>query len=242
MEHAGHRKRLIEKLEKGMLHEHEVLEALLFNALPRKNTNDLAHRLLAEFGSVPAVLEAPMSILKRVDGVGESLAAYIKCVGTFAQRYYAEYKERFPLEFEEASFYAFVRREYTYLESEMLDCYLLDRQGRILQRRRFTSRAHDFTDISPDDFASVLSVAGTAGILLVHNHPNASCRPSPADDATTQKCQWLCEFHNILLCEHIVCGIDGVYSYYTERLLEKGAQPRSVRQRLAEGNYGTENA
>ena len=80
MEHAGHRKRLIEKLEKGMLHEHEVLEALLFNAVPRKNTNDLAHRLLAEFGSVPAVLEAPISLLKKVDGVGESVAAYIKCV------------------------------------------------------------------------------------------------------------------------------------------------------------------
>ena len=80
MEHAGHRKRLIEKLGMGILPEHEVLEALLFNAVPRINTNDLAHRLLARFGSVPAVLGSFVGILSgsmiierifSIPGVGE---------------------------------------------------------------------------------------------------------------------------------------------------------------------------
>ena len=56
--HEGHRQRLIAKLEEGTLCDHEYLEMLLFNALPRKNTNDIAHRLLAEFGSLNKVFAA----------------------------------------------------------------------------------------------------------------------------------------------------------------------------------------
>jgi DNA repair protein RadC len=116
VEHAGHRKRLIQKLDLGILPEHEVLEALLFNAVPRVNTNDLAHRLLARFGSVPAVLGAPVRLLKEVDGVGESLAAYLRCIGTFCERYYAEYRNRFPQTYEQKEFLAYAYREYVYLQ------------------------------------------------------------------------------------------------------------------------------
>ena len=57
-EHDGHRHRIIEKLDTGVLCEHELLEILLFNALPRRNTNDLAHRLLTAFGSIRGVFSA----------------------------------------------------------------------------------------------------------------------------------------------------------------------------------------
>ena len=50
--HDGHRQRMYEKAEKGVLAEHEWLEVLLFNAIPRRNTNDIAHALIAQFGSV----------------------------------------------------------------------------------------------------------------------------------------------------------------------------------------------
>ncbi len=238
MEHAGHRKRMIEKLGKGLLHEHEVLEALLFNAVPRKNTNDLAHRLLAQFGSVPAILGAPIEALKQVDGVGDSLAAYLRCIGTFCSRYYAEYRERFPYVFEEEDFSAFVRREYTYLETEVLDCFLLERSGRILQRKRFSANATDFVSMQPEEMTSILSTHGVAGIVMVHNHPGAPCCPSDADNDLTKQTQWMCSFHNILLCDHIICGADGVYSYYRQGLLADISRNCSIRAILAEGNYG----
>ena len=75
VEHAGHRRRMIEKLKTDSLLEHELLEVLLFNALPRRNTNDLAHKLLGEFGSVKEILSAPIEQLTKVEGVGESVAA-----------------------------------------------------------------------------------------------------------------------------------------------------------------------
>ena len=229
---------MIEKLGRGVLLEHEVLEALLFNAMPRKNTNDLAHRLLAEFGSVTAILEAPLERLKSVDGVGDSVAAYLRCVGTFCVRYYAEYKERFPHVFEESDFSAFVRREYTYLETEVLDCYLIEKSGRILQRKRLAKGEREYAAIHPEAFTEILSVRGVSGIVLVHNHPNAVCEPSEADNALTKQAQVMCSFNNLLLCDHIVCGKDGAYSYYREGRLCGISRDCSIRRMLAEGNYG----
>ena len=242
MEHAGHRKRLIQKLQQGVLLEHESLEALLFNAIPRKNTNDLAHRLLAEFGSVTAVLGAPIERLKQVDGVGESLAAYLRCIGSFCERYYAEYKERFPHLYEEEDFSAFVRREYTFLEYEVLDCFLVDKSGHILQRKRFSVMEAEYASILPEDLTAVISTAGVAGIILVHNHPNVPSVPSVADDNLTKQAQLLCSFHNLLLCDHIICGNNGTYSYYKSGRLAPISESCSIRKLLAEGNYGKQSA
>jgi DNA repair protein RadC len=236
--HGGHRKRLIQKLAQGALLEHEVLEALLFNALPRKNTNDLAHRLLAEFGSVTAVLAAPIDKLTEVDGVGESVAAYLRCIGTFCERYYAEYRERFPQIFDEDDFANFVRIEYTYLEYEVLDCFLIEKSGKILQKKRFSRQAKDFTTIQPEDLSGILATPGVAGIVLVHNHPQQPSTPTAADDDLTKQAQWLCSFHNLILCDHIVCGNEGVYSYYRAGKLETISKNCSIRAILQEGSCG----
>ncbi|MBQ2740523.1 MAG: RadC family protein [Clostridia bacterium] len=238
MEHAGHRKRLIEKLGMGSLPEHEVLEALLFNAVPRINTNDLAHRLLARFGTVPAVLGAPLRQLKEVEGVGDSLASYLRCIGTFCERYYAEYRDRFPKTYEQSEFSAYVYREYAYLQDEVLDCFLVERSGKILQRRRFSANAQDFATVKPEDMTAVLGIRGVAGVVLVHNHPGARSTPSQADNELTKQIQWMCSFHNLLFCDHIVCGYDGVYSYYQDGKLGDISRTCSIRQLLAEGNYG----
>ena len=238
MEHAGHRKRLIEKLSMGGLPEHEVLEALLFNAVPRMNTNNLAHRLLARFGSVPAVLGASVQQLKEVEGVGDSLAAYLRCIGTFCERYYAEYRDRFPSMYDYDEFSAYVYREYAYLQEEVLDYFLVDRSGKILQRRRFSAKAQDFATVKPEEMTAILAVRGVAGFVLVHNHPHAKSNPTQADREMTKQIQWMCSFHNLLLCDHMVCGYDGVYSFYKEGELGGISRTCSIRQLLAEGNYG----
>lgn len=71
--HSGHRRRMTERFLKypDSLSEHEVLEIMLYSALPRKDTNPLAHKLLRTFGSLKNVLSADAEVLKSVDGVGE---------------------------------------------------------------------------------------------------------------------------------------------------------------------------
>ena len=85
--HEGHRQRLYQKLKDGdNLFEHELLEMLLFNAYPRKNTNTVAHELLKRFPSISAVLAAGYDELISVPGVGEQVALYLMCVGKCVAR------------------------------------------------------------------------------------------------------------------------------------------------------------
>ena len=78
--HEGHRQRMYEKLKKNAMEEHEWLEMLLFMSVPRRNTNDLSHRLIQRFGSVEEVLKASLEELQTVEGVGIQIAAHLKCI------------------------------------------------------------------------------------------------------------------------------------------------------------------
>ena len=86
--HDGHRARKKEQFRRQGLDgfaDHEVLELLLYYAIPRKDTNEIAHRLLQKFGSLQNVFSAPLEELAKVDGVGESAALFLTLVGGICQ-------------------------------------------------------------------------------------------------------------------------------------------------------------
>ena len=88
--HDGHRKRVIDTfLQNGMdgMHPHEILEMLLFYAIPRKDTNETAHLLLDTFGSLSAVFDAPYEELLKVNGIGQNTAALLKMIPQLARAY-----------------------------------------------------------------------------------------------------------------------------------------------------------
>lgn len=229
-EHDGHRKRLIEKLSQGNLLEHEELEALLFNAVPRQNTNELAHRLLAQFGSVPGIFNTSIAELKKVKGVGENVAAYLFCIGLFFKRYYRQTPNELPAVYEPNEFLEYVRASYRQEETETIDCYLLNEDGKILYRRRFTSSALDAAKLGADLFLELFTESNLAGLVLVHNHPTGSQMPSAKDDAATKKCILACSMHNVLFCEHVISCRSGVFSYHIDGRLKRIAEQCSVKR------------
>ena len=88
-EHAGHRQRMRERFRAGGLEgfaDHEVLELMLFYAIPQRNVNPLAHRLLDRFGTLHAVLEAPVEELMKVEGVGQYAALLLSLFSHAARR------------------------------------------------------------------------------------------------------------------------------------------------------------
>ena len=90
--HDGHRKRLIRRsLEQGLdgFEPHQVLELMLFYAIPRQDTNVLAHRLTEVFGSLKGVFDAPYEQLMEVSGVGENTAALLKLIPQLTRLYFA---------------------------------------------------------------------------------------------------------------------------------------------------------
>ena len=220
--HSGHRKRLIEKIETFSLCDHELLEALLFNALPRQNTNELAHALIREFGSLEGVLSASMAALEKVDGVGCSLAAYIRLIGLIQQRIRSnQAKDDLPRKFDYRSFVPYVKRAYADMDVEVLDVYVLDDSGSIITRVRFSSTDSGKVEVYTQNLMRVFYAYTPSGIVLVHNHPCGSGSPSAQDDYMTAHCQKVCADNGIMFCDHIIYGQSGLYSYYLQEKLNK---------------------
>ena len=217
--HDGHRQRMFERVQRGDLQEHEWLEVLLFPALPRVNTNEIAHRLLAKFRTIPNVFSAAEKELMQVEGVGKSVAAYLRTIGHFYEKYYAKEEKYFLGKYSRAAFIPFVKQVYEKESYEVVDVYLLDGAGEVFFRKRFTDQNSGKVQLLPEDLTRVILENQPSGIVLVHNHPDGVAEPSPTDDYTTNKCQMVCSFHNIMFCDHIIYGQSGLYSYYLQEKL-----------------------
>ena len=213
--HEGHRQRMLERLEsaEGSLQEHELLEILLFNAIPRKNTNELAHRLLSTFGSLRAVLGAEMAELKAVPGVGESTAAYLRIIGIFYAR--AQLKEpELPSAFSFAAFRPFLIERFEGAREEYVELYSLDGKDCVKNVRRFSSEKSFQASVDPKAISRFLVEAKPAAMVAVHNHITGPATPSREDDDFTAQLEILCSMHNVSLRDHIICSPEGVYSYF----------------------------
>ena len=213
--HEGHRQRMLERLEsaEGSLQEHELLEILLFNAIPRKNTNELAHRLLSAFGSLRAVLGAEMAELKAVPGVGESTAAYLRIIGIFYAR--AQLKEpELPSAFSFAAFRPFLIERFEGAREEYVELYSLDGKDCVKNVRRFSSEKSFQASVDPKEISRFLVEAKPAAMVAVHNHITGPATPSREDDDFTAQLEILCSMHNVSLRDHIICSPEGVYSYF----------------------------
>ncbi len=215
-EHKGHRQRLRQKVLTGLCCEHEYLEMLLCYAIPRRNTNDLAHRLLAAFGSLPAVLSAPVAQLQTVQGVGVEAAALLCCVGKCCKDYASTVTKTngLPEIYERRSFTSFIPTRYEGLKTEVFDVYLMDGAGKIFRHERFDSKQIGAVYVNTEAFTALLVAAQPSGVVIVHNHPFGLPEPSEKDNQTTRLCGDICRLQNVLLCNHFIYAPKGVYDYY----------------------------
>ncbi len=208
--HGGHRERMRRRfLEAGgsALADHELLEVLLFYAIPRRDTNDLAHRLIEEFGSLSGVLEADSDLLCRMSGISEGSATYLKLLGELTKRYTAIKMERddkktvFDTPGKIAAFmaprYLGVNIERVYLllfdnGMHMIDCFHVcdgSVSGVSMSVRRIAERAYK---------------KGAATAILTHNHPGGMATPSTDDVRVTRRLEEALRLLEIPLLEHYV--------------------------------------
>ncbi len=212
--HDGHRKRLMERLDSGKVLSHEELEMLLFYILPRKNTNGLAHKLIGEFGSVRAVFGASVKSLSQVEGVGLQMAAFISLIGKLCENVYIMPYSDYQGYYEPSRFIPYIKNKLAREKEEILEVYSLNNDGEVVRCRRIEGENVMQVSAMPQEISHAFIDPRVSGIVLVHNHPYGSGKPSQEDDYATSKCQILCSCQNIILCDHLVVGPDGVYSYY----------------------------
>ena len=212
--HEGHRRRMYEKLKAGdNIFEHELLEMLLFNAYPRKNTNPVAHELLNRFPSISAVLSASFEELIAVPGVGEQVALYLMCLGKCIER--GNRTDCFTVIKNRGEAFGMVGMRLGGKTAEVLEIYLLDRNGKVLRICSYTSDECHKVTVKPEEIIKLISVSRPYGILVAHNHTSGSARPSPADDDFTKECQIICSMNNVRFYDHIIYAApDNIFSYF----------------------------
>lgn len=233
--HEGHRQRMYEKLKNGdNLYEHEVLEILLYNAYPRKNTNPIAHALLERFPSIAAVLEADIDELVSVEGVGEQTALYLKCVGRCFGLF--NRTDCFTIIKCRADLCDFVKMRLGGHRVEVLELYALDKNGKIVRIKSYTSKENDKVEVAPDEVMKFVSLVKPYSLVIAHNHTGDNPNPSRADDECTKQIQLVCSMNNVQLRDHLIyAGNGSMFSYYDSGRLISIREDFSIGNLLRDG-------
>lgn len=205
--HDGHRNRLKERfLKEGLdgFSEIQVLELVLFYCIPRKDTNPIAHALLEHFGGFSQVLEAPVEELKRIPGMGESSAAFLRLI-TETGRYYMVHRSTqasvLPTLEQCAEYmvpFFFGRR----LETVFLLC--LDAKCKVLCCKEVGEGSVNSAGISVRRIVETALGANASSVVLAHNHPSGVALPSGEDIQTTRRIAMALSAVEITLVDHIV--------------------------------------
>lgn len=213
--HEGHRQRLRERFRLEGLESfapHEVLELLLFYARARGDVNPLAHLLLQTFGSLRGVLEAPADQLMRVPGIGEETATLLSLMVPMFRRYeLCICEERKKLQnYREVKEYCSalltgLRKERFYLIS-------VSTQMRVVGLRLLAEGTLSEVPAHPRQVVETALNHNAYGVILCHNHPGGSARPSIGDVTVTQEIEGVLAHLGIALIDHIIVADGKVYS------------------------------
>lgn len=217
--HAGHRERIrLRFLGQGLdgFAEHEVLELLLTYAIARKDVNPIAHELLAQFGSLAAVLEADRSELMRVKGVGEGAAALITLMPELLGYYRRSALGKKPVvtNLEEAK--AYCQSLFLGAHEEMVYLLCMDQGGRVIHPALLRKGTVNEVNIYPREVVEMALRYHAHTVLLTHNHPGGCVKPSQADIRVTAEIARVLSALGISMMDHLILAGDEVYSMKRE--------------------------
>lgn len=219
--HKGHRERQTEKiLQKNKLSNHEILEILLFYAIPRKDVNELAHSLLNSFGSLKRVFEADAEMLKSVKGVGDRTAAFLIAIGRCID-ICAHENEPLPQRFSYDDFKPSLIAAFKPFSEEKFVAFYLDTKGKILLRKIFSNHSPSYVEIKTDELLKGVFSVGASAVVVCHNHLSGDPNPSYSDDrATAAICGSLLST-GVRLADHIIVAGENTFSYRASGRLDK---------------------
>lgn len=214
--HTGHRKRMREEVMRqnnfDALEDHRLLELLLFGAIPRKDTNPIAHALIKEFGSIAGVLDAEVGDLAAVEGMTQNAAILIKTVMPLA-RFYIKSK------FEEGHSFANIDELGNYLikkhmghKNETFIVTCLDAAGKLIASEIVNVGVVDSVDVRLRDVVACIFKHNSPCVVISHNHNGANALPSEADIEMTIELNRALAQLNIRLLDHVIVAGDDYVS------------------------------
>ncbi len=213
--YKGHRQRLRERFLNApdSLQDYELIELLLFMAIPRKDVKPLAKDLLNRFGGLPQLMNAPIEELTKIKGVSENTAASIKIVTVTAHRMMKR-------EFLNRPVLNSWTRLMDYCVSSMGDeskehfrILFLNKKNELIADEIQGSGTVDHTPAYPREIMKRALELGATALILMHNHPSGDPKPSQADIDLTRHIVRAGETFDIVIHDHIIVSRNGYSSF-----------------------------
>lgn len=224
--HSGHRDRLRQKFLKAArrealeaIHDYELLELILFQAIPRRDVKPLAKALIARFGSLGGVFSAPAEALMRVEGVKETTAVALKAVAAAALHMIREDVIDKPVLSSWDRLLDYCHASMAYRDTEQFRILFLDRKNRLVADELQQKGTVDHTPVYPREVVKRALELQASAIIIAHNHPSGDPQPSRADIDMTRRIEEACKAVGVVLHDHVVIARSGYCSFRADGLI-----------------------
>ncbi|KPP86474.1 MAG: DNA repair protein RadC [Rhodobacteraceae bacterium HLUCCO07] len=219
---ADHRKRLRARFLSGgaqALPDYEMLELVLFRAIPRQDVKPLAHKLLETFGDFNRVLAAPAERLARVKGVGEAVICELKIVEAAAQRLARSRVMQRHVVSSWDALLDYCHTTMAHRDTEQFRVLYLDRKNVLIADEEQARGTVDHVPVYPREVVKRALELNASALILVHNHPSGDPTPSPEDIAMTGQVEAAAQALGLTLHDHLIIGKSAELSFRAEGLL-----------------------
>ncbi len=222
--HTGHRKRMRERFLKSgaeSFADHELIEMLLYNTYPRRDTNELAHKILNEYGnSLSMLIEADPNDLMFKCGLNENTAIFFPIMTELLRRYSLErFSKRKVMDSSD------IAGEYAVylLSHEKRECFYaicLDAQSRLINAALVSHGIINQTNVYIRNVVEAVIKYNAVSVILAHNHPSGKLIPSESDIITTVSIIKVLNSIDVNVVDHIIVADDKYMSMADEKLIK----------------------
>ena len=213
---ADHRARLRERFMAGgavPMPDYEMLELVLFRAIPRQDVKPLARRLIETFGDFARVLAAPEARLASIDGVGPAVVTELKIVAAAAQRMARARVLRRPVLSSWDALLDYCHTAMGHEGTEEFRVLFLDRKNVLIADEAQGRGTVDHVPVYPREILRRALELGASALILVHNHPSGDPTPSRADIDMTRQVIEAARSLSLQVHDHLIVGREGVASF-----------------------------
>ncbi|MCU0901875.1 MAG: DNA repair protein RadC [Cypionkella sp.] len=206
---ADHRKRLRDRFMAdggAAMPDYELLELLLFRAIPRQDVKPLARALIDTFGDVNRVITAPIVRLQGVKGVGEAVVCELKLFEAMSQRMMRARVMNKPVLSSWDALLDYCHTTMAHRETEQFRVLFLDRKNTLIADEAQAKGTVDHVPVYPREVVKRALELNASALILVHNHPSGDPTPSQADITMTHQVQDACQVLGITLHDHLIVG------------------------------------
>ena len=219
---ADHRARLRERFMQGgaaAMPDYEMLELVLFRAIPRQDVKPLARRLIERFGDFNRVLSALPARLTEIEGVGPAVITELKIVEAAAQRLARARVMHRPVLSGWQALLDYCHTTMAHRETEQFRVLYLDRKNVLIADEEQARGTVDHVPVYPREIIRRALELNASALILVHNHPSGDPTPSQADIAMTARIARAADSMEIVIHDHLIIGKSRELSFRAENLI-----------------------